>query len=47
LNKSSAINAISMGKASDMLINGTKNKQGIISSYVDLEFKLGDRTFNE
>jgi hypothetical protein len=28
-------------------VDGTENKWGVISSYVNLEFKLGDQTFNE
>jgi hypothetical protein len=28
-------------------VDGTENKQRTISSYVNLEFKLGDQTFNE
>jgi Retroviral aspartyl protease len=28
-------------------IDGTENKQGTISSYINLKFKLGDQTFNE
>jgi hypothetical protein len=28
-------------------MDGTENKQGMISSYVNLKFKLGDQTFNE
>jgi hypothetical protein len=28
-------------------MDGTENKQRTISSYVNLEFKLGDQTFNK
>jgi hypothetical protein len=28
-------------------MDGTENKWGTISSYMNLEFKLGDRTFNK
>jgi hypothetical protein len=28
-------------------VDGTENKQGTISSYVNLEFKLGDQMFNK
>jgi hypothetical protein len=28
-------------------VDGTKNKQGTINAHVNLEFKLGDRKFNE
>jgi hypothetical protein len=28
-------------------VNGMENKWGTISSYMNLKFKLGDRTFNE
>jgi hypothetical protein len=28
-------------------MDGTENKWGMISFYIDLEFKLGDRTFNK
>jgi hypothetical protein len=28
-------------------MDGTENKRGTISSYVNLEFKLGDQMFNE
>jgi hypothetical protein len=28
-------------------VDGTENKQGMISSFVNLEFKLGDRKFNK
>jgi hypothetical protein len=28
-------------------VDGTENKQGTISSYVNLKFNLGDQTFNK
>jgi hypothetical protein len=28
-------------------VDGMENKQGTINSYINLKFKLGDRTFNE
>jgi hypothetical protein len=28
-------------------VDGTENKRGMISSYMNLEFKLGDQTFNK
>jgi hypothetical protein len=28
-------------------VDGMENKQGTISSYVNLKFKLGDQTFNK